>query len=171
MIVFPSGLYCFTIWHAVPKYPSQMSVFPSLGTFTREVLPQHAVARQEKEELGTLRGMEDEHHLHPLSLFSSFFFFFTHPPRTREFFVDLCFQLQIVLCDSAPTMLCKNCACWRAPTLLGSLVPGSVQKPTKEWLCLRSFNLKKANGRIMEERKTETHSMIYSRSHWETDAA
>jgi len=77
----------------------------------------------------------------------------------RESSVVLCFQVQSILWDSAPTLLCKNCTCWRAPTL-GSLVPGSVQRPAKECLCLRSFNFKKANGRIMEERKTETRCAV-----------
>lgn len=38
---------------------------------------------------------------------------------------------------------------------LGSLVPGNVQRPIKEWFHLRSLNLKEANGRILEERKIE----------------
>lgn len=56
-------------------------------------------------------------------------------------------------------------------TMSESLVPGSVQTPTKEWLCLRRFNLTKASERIMEERKIEAHSMIYPHLQWETHLA
>lgn len=92
-------------------------------------------------------------------------------PKMREFFGVFCFQLQSMLCDTAPTVLCKNRTCWRAPTPFGDPCARQCTKTYKEWLCLRGFNFKKANGRIMEESRTETHSMVYPHSHWETDAA
>lgn len=51
-----------------------MSAFPSPGTFNYgDILPHHDNERQEKEELGTLTGMEDEGYLHPLSFLKFFF--------------------------------------------------------------------------------------------------
>lgn len=82
MVIFPSGLYCFTVWKAVPKYPSQMSVFHSLNTFTGETLPHRAIARQEKEDQSNLTEMEDEGHLH--TFFFSFFFFLFQPPPPED---------------------------------------------------------------------------------------
>lgn len=59
--LFLSELYWFTIWQAVPKYPSCMYVFPSPGTFKYgDILPHYDNERQKKEELRTLTGMEDE---------------------------------------------------------------------------------------------------------------
>lgn len=79
MVIFPSGLYCLVIWQAVLKYSSQMSAFHSLNTFAGEALPRHAVARQEKEDLGTLTEMEDEGHLHTF-----FFFLFLIPTSPTQ---------------------------------------------------------------------------------------
>lgn len=110
VVIFPSGLYCFTVWKAVPKYPSQMSVFHSLNTFTRETLPHRAIARQEKEDQSNLTEMEDEGHLPPTYFF--FFFSFSYSnlphPKMKQFFVVLCFQLQRTLYDSAPTLFRKS---------------------------------------------------------------
>lgn len=87
---FLSGLYCFTIWQAVPKYPSWVSVFPSPGIFHHGgILPHHDNEKQEKEELGTLIGTEDEGYLHPLSFLK---FFFSFPQRWKSSLLSFVFS-------------------------------------------------------------------------------
>lgn len=161
--LFPSGLYCFTTWQAASKYPSQIFVFPSLGTFTRQILPHGTVARQEKEKLGTLAGMKFTYILCPSPR--------PHPQRWGSSLESFVFSFRACYVILLPQCFAKTAPAEGHRLRLGTLVPGSVQRPTKEWLCLRGFNLKKANGRIMEESRTETHSMVYPHSHWETDAA
>lgn len=121
--LFLSELYWFTIWQAVPKYLSCMSVFPSPGTFNYgDILPHHDNERQEKEELRTLTGMEDEGYLHPLSFLKYFFLF---SKRWESSLVSFVFSFwACYLCDVAPILLGKNCN----QLCLGSLVPGT---PTK----------------------------------------
>lgn len=117
--LFLSGLYCFTSWQAVPKYPIWTSVYPSPGTFHyRDILLHHDNERQEKGELWTPTGMEDEGYVPRLS----FFKFSLSPKDERVLWCSLFLASEhVMLCDAAPIQLGKNCT----QLCLGSLVPGT----------------------------------------------